>query len=98
MDFFLSGTFWFIEGILFTIILISFNVWAKDNKITLSPIKWTAFVLWIFFLGFTIAFVTTSYGEGEPTAGFKGGILFGMITLISGAGILRFILSGKAKA
>ncbi len=98
MEFFNGGMFWFIEGILFTLIIISVNIWAKDKNITITSWKWLLLILWIVLLGFSIAFVTTSYGEGEPTAGFRGGMLFGLITIISGVGLWRVILMGKVAA
>jgi uncharacterized membrane protein (DUF485 family) len=50
------------------------------------------FVLWILLAGFTIAFVGTSFGEGEPTAAIRGGLLFGLISVIAGVGVWRIIV------
>jgi hypothetical protein len=46
--------------------------------------KWILSVGWLFLLGFTVAFIGTSLGEGEGRAALMGGILFGLFTLLSG--------------
>ena len=76
MQIFNSGLFWFIEGILFVVVIMAVRAMLEDR-------------------GFTIAFVGTSYGEGEPVAAVRGGLLFGLITVIAGAGVWRLLLSGK---
>ncbi len=99
MQIFNSGLFWFVEGIIFCIVTAGFYVWMKDRGVNMNVGRWLAYFLWIFFLGFTIAFAGTSLGENEPSAALKGGILFGLITIISGAGLWRFLFikpkSGK---
>lgn len=94
MSIFNSGFFWFIEGILFCVTLYGFNLWMKDKNVPMNAGKWITVVLWIFLLGFTIAFVGTSLGENETQAAVKGGLLFGIITIIAGAGAWKFVTSG----
>ena len=89
MDFFLSGTFWFIEGILCTLAVIGLITWMQDRNIRLNWWQWILAVLWILLFGFTITFITTSLGEGEPTAAYRGGIFFGIITVVSLVGLWR---------
>ena len=91
MSFFLSGTFWFIMGIIFTIVILAFKVWMEDREVAMNWWKWLLWGFWILLAGFTIAFIFTSLGEGEPTAALKGGILFSLITIIYGAGTWRLI-------
>jgi hypothetical protein len=57
--------------------------------------KWIFLGIWILILGFSIAFVGTNLGEKEPKAALLGGILFGLITIISGAGLWRILQTGK---
>ncbi|MFC1555779.1 hypothetical protein ACFL67_01720 [candidate division KSB1 bacterium] len=95
MQFFNSGFFWFLEGIIFCLVVAGLHVWMKDKSIPMPVWKWLMFLVWVLFFGFTIAFVGTSIGENEIQAAQKGGILFGIITIISGAGVWRLILSGK---
>ena len=94
MQIFNSGYFWFIEGILFVIVIMAGRAMLQDRGIQAAVWKWALFVFWIFLGGFTIAFVGTSYGEGEPVAAVKGGLLFGLITVISGVGVWRLLFSG----
>ncbi len=94
MQFFNSGIFWFVEGILFVFVLLGVNAWAKDRGIPLSLAKWVLFLGWLLLAGFTIAFVGTSFGEGEPVAAQRGGLLFGLVTVVSGVGILRVLRAG----
>ena len=60
--------------------------------------KWALFLVWVLFAGFTIAFVGTSFGEGESTAAIRGGLLFGLITVIGGVGVWRVLLTGATSA
>jgi len=91
MTFFTGGFFWFIQGILITVIVLAFRAWMEDRNVKMFWWKWLLWGVWILTAGFTIAFIFTSLGEGEPTAAVKGGIIFSLITIISGAGIWRLI-------
>ena len=82
MSFFTSGLFWFIEGVLFCIAIAGLKVWTKDHGIPMPIWKWLLAILWVLFLGFTLAFVGTSIGENETPAAVRGGILFGALTVI----------------
>jgi hypothetical protein len=94
MQIFNSGYFWFIEGILFVVVILAVRAMLEDRGIKAALWKWALFVFWILLGGFTIAYVGTSYGEGEPVAAVKGGLLFGLITVISGVGAWRLLFSG----
>ena len=91
MSFFNSGLFWFIEGILACLMIIGLKVRMEDRGIPMPFWKWLIFGLWVLLAGFTIAFVFTSLGEREPTAALFGGIIFGVISIISGVGIWRLL-------
>lgn len=97
MTFFTSGTFWFIEGILATLMFIGFKTWMEDRRTPMPWWKWLLFTLWVLWLGFTIAFIFTSLGEGEPTAAVKGGIIFIVVTIITGVGLWRLLQIGRVK-
>jgi hypothetical protein len=94
MQFFNSGLFWFAEGILFVVVVLSIRSWARGKRIPMPAWKWALFLLWVAFAGFTLAFVGTSFGEGEPVAGTRGGLLFGLITIVSGVGLWRLLSAG----
>ena len=95
MQIFNSGMFWFVEGILFVVVVMAVRAWAQDTGLPMPLWKWGLFLLWVGLAGFTIAFVGTSFGEGEPVAGTRGGFLFGLITVIAGVGLWRILLAGK---
>jgi len=56
--------------------------------------KWAAFLVWILFAGFAIAFVGTSLGENEASAAVRGGLFFGIIAVLSGVGVWRIVRIG----
>ena len=95
MQFFNSAFFWFTEGVLVCLAVIGFKVWMEDRKIPMPFWKWILLGLWALFFGFTIAFVGTNLGEKEPKAALLGGIIFGLLTVISGVGLWRVLKTGK---
>ena len=95
MDFFTSGFFWFIEGILTCLMIIGFKLWIEDKKINMPYWKWILFGVWVLLFAFTIAFVGTSLGENEPHAAFNGAVIFGLVTIVSGVGLWRILLIKK---
>lgn len=95
MEFFNSHLFWFLEGILFCLLLAGFKVWAEDRHIPMPFWKWLLVIGWVVFAGFTVAFIGTSLGEREATAAAKGGILFGILTVVAGVVIWRLLMIGR---
>ena len=94
MQVFNSGQFSFVEGVLFCVTILALRAWARDRMIPLTWWKWLAFGVWVLLAGFTIAFVGTSFGEGEPTAAMRGGLLFGLVSVIVGVAVWRVWLIG----
>lgn len=97
MGFFNSGMFWFVEGILVCVAVMGFKVWMEDRGIPMPFWKWVLLGIWMVLLGFCIAFIFTSMGENEQTAAVKGGIIFGLVTIISGVGLYRLITRKSAQ-
>ena len=93
MQIFNSGYLWFSEGIFFVLVIMAVRAMLQDRGLRPPFWKWALFVFWIFLGGFTMAFVGTSFGEGEAVAAVKGGLLFGLITVIAGAGVWRILFS-----
>jgi hypothetical protein len=89
-----SGLFWFVEGILFVVVVLAVRSWAGDRGVRMQVWKWALLLAWLGFAGFTVAFVGTSFGEGEPVAGARGGLFFGLVAIIAGVGLWRFLLAG----
>jgi hypothetical protein len=94
MQIFNSPLFWFVEGILCCVMVLGARTWAQDRAIALPWWKWFAFAVWVLLAGFTIAFIGTSFGEGEATAAVRGGLLFGLVVVLAGAGLWRIWLIG----
>jgi hypothetical protein len=91
MRIFDSGLFWFVEGILTVVVILAVRAWAQDRGLPMPLWKWALFLTWMGLVGFTIAFVGTSFGEGEPVAATRGGLLFGLISIIAGVGLWRVL-------
>lgn len=91
MQFFTSGLFWFIEGIFAFFVVLGLKTWAEDRSIPMPWWKWVLSMLWLGLAGFTLAFVGTSLGEGEPHAALMGGIIFGVVSVILGVGLWRLL-------
>ena len=97
MDFFTSGLFWFIEGILACLAVVGIRLRMKDRGVPMPWWKWVLTGLWFCLAGFTLAMVGTSLGEGEPRAALMGGIIFGVLCVITGVAFWRLLgLSGSA--
>ena len=94
MQIFNSGFFWFVEGILSCVMVLGLRAVARDRSIPLTWWKWLAFGIWVLLAGFTIAFVGTSFGEGEPTAAIRGGLMFGFVVIISAVVLWRLWMIG----
>ncbi len=92
MDIFTSGIFWFIEGILFCLILMGIRAWAEDRDVPMPAWKWALVAAWLLYCGFTQAFIGTCLGEEEHQAAIRGGAMFGVLAVIAGVGIHRLLL------
>jgi hypothetical protein len=98
MQIFNSGSFWFVEGILFCVVVLALRAWSRERAIPLTWWKWVAFGFWVLLAGFTLAFVGTSLGEGEPTAAVRGGLMFGLVSVIAAVALWRvWMIGAKAR-
>ncbi len=97
MSFFASRSFWFIEGILAVLVLIGFKAWMEERETPMPFWKWAALCTWLVIVGFTIAFVGTCIGENETVAAKKGGIIFSVVSIITGVGVWRLLQIGRAR-
>ncbi len=98
MHFFNSGLFWFLEGIFVCLVVIGFKAWMEDRGVPLPFWKWILIGIWILLFSFAIAFVGTNIGEGEMNAALIGGIIFGLLSVITGVGLWRLLMKNKKKA
>jgi len=97
MSFFTSGAFWFAEGALAVLAMIGLKVWMEDRNTPMPLWKWPLVAVWMVMCGFTIAFIGTSVGENEMMAAQKGGIIFSVVCIITGAGLWRLLRIGRVK-
>jgi len=98
MRFFTSGLFWFIEGVLFIVLLTALRAWLKTKGATMTWWKWFLLVAWILLAGFTAAFIGTNIGEGEYTAALRGGGASTIIVLVYALVLMRVLgVSGGRK-
>ena len=98
MDFFTSGLFWFVEGVLACLVAVGISLWEKDRGVPMPWWKWVLTAAWFCLLGFTLAMVGTSLGEGEHQAALMGGIIFGVLTVITGVAFWRLLgYSGSSR-
>ncbi|MHC4696717.1 MAG: hypothetical protein ACYTFA_08250 [Planctomycetota bacterium] len=95
MQFFNSHSFWFLEGIFVCLAIMGFKAWAEDHRIPMPFWKWLLLVAWMVLLGFTLAFIGTSLGEREVYAALRGGILFGIVVIVSGVALWRILMIGR---
>ncbi len=91
MDFFGSSFFWFIEGIFACLAIIALRIWTQDKGIRMPFWKWPVLIVWVAFLGISIAYVGTSIGEGESSAAFFGAVSASVIASISGVVVWRLL-------
>jgi ABC-type antimicrobial peptide transport system permease subunit len=91
MSFFTSGTFWFIEGIFFIVLILALRSWLKHKVAEMTWWKWILLVVWIFLAGFTAAFIGTNMGEGEYTAALRGGGGSTVIVLVYALVLMRVL-------
>lgn len=91
MSFFTSGTFWFIEGVFFVVLILALRAWLKQKGAAMTWWKWILLVVWIFMAGFTAAFIGTNLGEGEITAAVRGGGGSAVLVLIYALVLMRVL-------
>ncbi|WP_035267560.1 hypothetical protein [Desulfitibacter alkalitolerans] len=89
------GFLWLVVGICVTVAAFSLKKWSETLEEPLKWWNWLLISLWGVFLLFTFAFVGTAYGEGEPRAAMVGGIIFGIMTIVSGVGLGRWMFLKK---
>jgi len=94
-NFFTSGAFWFVEGILVCLVVIGLKIWMEDRGVPMPAWKWILTCGWLVVLGVTIAFVGTCLGEREYHAARQGGLIFGTIVVVTGVILWRLLRIGS---
>ena len=98
IDFFTTGTFWFIMGILTVSVFVGAKIMFEDRGFKMNWWKWTLFAVWWLLLFATLAGPGTLLGENEAKGALGTIGILGVITIILGVGLWRLLASGKEKA
>lgn len=96
MNFWHNGFIWFSTGIILVVVLAAIRAWRRDAGAPLRWWHWVLILAWLLFFGVSCAFIGTSLGEGEITAATRGGIIMGLLVLISGVAIWRLLPQAEA--
>ncbi len=89
--FFNGNTFWFLNGIIFVVIVFGLKTFAEDKGWGMNWWKWLLSGIW--YLIFSTGFYAwgTLTGENFPLAGFYTFLLFFVISIILGVGLWRLL-------
>ncbi len=93
--FFTTGQFWFLMGILSVLIAAGAKVWFDDLGYKMNWWKWLLTGTWWFLVFFTFYAVFTFLGEGEARGFWLGLLIFGILDIILGVGLIRLLAGGK---
>lgn len=85
--------FWMIMGALFVLVGVSAPIWMKDLKIKMNKVRWTLLVIWYLFVLLTVASPMTLIAENEVVAGYRIGMIFLVISIISGVALWRYLFT-----
>lgn len=90
---FQGGLFWMIMGALLVLVGVSAPIWMKDLKIKMNKVRWTLLVIWYLFVLLTVASPMTLIAENEVVAGYRIGMIFLVISIISGVALWRYLFT-----
>ena len=89
--------FWMIMGALFVLVAVGIPLWMIDKGIVMNKVKWTLLIIWYLFLLLTVSAPLTAFAENEAVAGYRMALVFGVVAIISGVGLWRYLLASKSK-
>lgn len=89
---FSGGFFWMIMGALYVLFGIGAPIWAKDLGLHMTKGKWSLSIVWYLLLLLTVAAPLTALAENERVAAFRMMMVMVVITVISGAGLVRYLM------
>jgi len=81
-----------IMGALYVLMGVSAPIWVKDLGLQMTKGKWAMSILWYLFLLLSVAAPLTALAENEGVAAFRMVMVLGVITVISGAGLVRYLM------
>lgn len=92
-----SGLFWMIMGALFVLVAVGVPIWMKDNGILMNKLKWTLLIIWYLFVLLSVSAPLTAFAENESVAGYRMALVLGVISIITGVGLWRYLLKARVK-
>ena len=95
--FFNGNTFWFLNGIIFVVIVFALKAFAEDKGWKMTWWKWLLSGIWYLIFCTGLYAWGTLIGENFPTAGFRFFLFNTFLSLILGVGLWR-LLAIKPKA
>lgn len=91
----LGPLFWIAMGLLYFFLFISARYWFKDSGIIMNKRKWLLVGFYFIFINVTIGGAFTLIGEDEFRAGVYFLGIFGVISIILGVGLWRYLISSR---
>jgi uncharacterized membrane protein YhfC len=91
----LEPLFWIVMGALYLLFIAGLTYWFKDRKISMNWWKWTLSAIWFIVLSMVIAGSFTLIGENEVRAGLYFLAVFGIIEILLGVALWRFVINKR---
>lgn len=91
----LGPLFWIAMGLLYAFLILSSKYWLKDLGIIMSNVKWFLLGLYFIIINITIGGAFTLMGEDEFHAGIYFLGIFGVVSIILGVGLWRYLNLNK---
>ncbi len=93
----LGPLFWIIMGALFVFMFYGAKIWFEDLSIKMNKRKWILVFVFFLILYGSIGGGFTLIGENEHRAGYYFMGIGGVVSIILGVGIWRYLLSSRTK-
>jgi Zn-dependent protease with chaperone function len=84
--------FWIILGLIYAVMLHSYYHWTRNQNIKMNWWKWLLSVSFYILLSLSIATGFTLFGEGEIRPGTASIVVFGVLSILFGVLLFRFVL------
>lgn len=90
--------FWIVLGLVYAVMLYSFSQWTRIQNIKMTWWKWLLSILVYIMLSLSVATGFTLFAEKEMRAGVISIGFFGLISIILGVLLFRFVLKPEKKS
>lgn len=87
----LGPTFWIAMGLLYAFLIYSASIWFKDLGIKMNKRRWALLAFYFLFINITVGGAFTLIGEDEPRAGYYFLGIFGVLCIILGVALWRYL-------